>query len=164
MATPPFLHLFCGKIGSGKSTLAAEIARQDDTVLISEDAWLSALFADQMSTPADYVDCAAKLRAIMAPHIVDLLKAGISVALDFPANTLQTRRWARDILDAVQASHVLHVLDAPDALCLERLKIRNAKGEHPFAVTEIQFHLITQHYEPPSPEEGFTMKRHNALT
>ena len=42
----PTLHFFCGKIAAGKSTLAAKLAEQEGTVLIAEDAWLAALYAD----------------------------------------------------------------------------------------------------------------------
>ena len=154
------LHLLSGKIASGKSTLAAELATAPRTVLISEDAWLSTLFGDQMTSIPDYLRCAAKLREVMAPHVVTLLKTGSSVVLDFPANTVETRRWMRAVIDAAGVDHVLHLLDMPDALCLERMKARNAAGDHPFTVTEDQFHQITRAYEPPSPEEGFTILRH----
>ena len=58
----PTLHMVCGKIASGKSTLIAALAQQPRTILISEDVWLGALFVDQMSSPADYVRAAARLR------------------------------------------------------------------------------------------------------
>ena len=157
---PATLHLLSGKIASGKSTLAAELSTAPRTVLISEDAWLSTLFGDQMTSIPDYLRCAAKLREVMAPHVVTLLRAGCSVVLDFPANTVETRRWMRAVIDAAGVDHVLHLLDMPDALCLERMKARNTAGDHPFTVTEYQFHQITRAYEPPSPEEGFTILRH----
>ena len=158
----PTLHMVCGKIASGKSTLIAALAQQPRTILISEDVWLGALFADQMSSPADYVRAAARLREAMAPHVAALLRAGVSVALDFPANTVDTRRWLRDLLEQTQASHALHVLDVPDDVCLERLRARNAEGTHPFKVTDEQFRRISRHYVPPTPEEGFSVVMHKA--
>ena len=71
-AQRPTLHLLCGKVAAGKSTLAAKLARADNTILVAEDEWLAALFAEQM--PKDYLRCAAKLRAAMAPYIVALLR------------------------------------------------------------------------------------------
>ncbi|MEN0000309.1 MAG: ATP-binding protein [Pseudomonadota bacterium] len=153
------LHLICGKIASGKSTLAAELASAPQTILVSEDEWLSALFADQLETPKDYVRCAAKLRTVMSPHLVALLRAGLSVVLDFPANTMDQRRWMRTIIDESSAPHQLHFLDVPDAVCLERLRARNAQGAHKFAVTEAQFHQISKHFVAPQPHEGFTLVR-----
>lgn len=153
--------MLCGKIAAGKSTLAAQLARAEGTVLISEDAWLNALFADQMSSGSDYLRCAAKLHEIMGPHVAALLNAGVSVVLDFPANTVAQRDWMRGILAAANAAHQLHILDASDETCLARLRARNASGEHPFAVTEAQFHRFSAHFAEPSPDEGFTIVRHD---
>lgn len=156
----PRLQLICGKMAAGKSTLASSLARESGTVLISSDDWLGALFADQMSTGADYVRCAAKLRTVMGPHVVSLLNAGVSVVLDFPANTVEDRKWMRDIIRKSDADHQLHVLDVPDEVCLTRLRARNAQGDHPFAPTEAQFHRFSNHYVAPTPEEGFEVIEH----
>ena len=159
---PATLHLFCGKIAAGKSTLATRLGAQEGHVMISEDTWLGALFGDQMSSIPDYVRCSAKLRAAIAPHVVALLNAGVSVVLDFPANTPDMRRWMRDILDQTGAAHKLHLLAPPDAVCLARLHARNAQGDHPFAVTDAQFHRVSAHFSAPTPDEGFTIIRHSA--
>ncbi|MEM0947726.1 MAG: ATP-binding protein [Pseudomonadota bacterium] len=156
----PVLHLVSGKMASGKSTLAAKLAQNDGTVLIAEDAWLGELFSDQMSTLADYVRFSAKLRGIIKPHVVALLRAGVSVSLDFPANTADTRVWMRDIIEATGVSHQMHVMDVSDETCLARLRQRNATGDHPFAPTEEQFHRVSAHYTLPSPEEGFKLVSH----
>lgn len=159
--TSSTLHMVCGKIASGKSTLASRLASRQETVLIAEDDWLYALFSDQLTSIADYVRCTSKLRTIMGPHISSLLTAGISVVLDFPANTVETRAWMRGILEKTNAAHHLHVLHASDETCLARLKQRNADGDHPFAVTEEHFRQITRHYAAPSPDEGFTVVMHD---
>lgn len=93
----PTLFMLCGKIASGKSTLANQLAGEDG-ILIAEDDWLGALFADQLKTGADYKRCVGKLRSIMAPHVVSLLNAGTTIVLDFPANTIEQRAWMRNIL------------------------------------------------------------------
>lgn len=158
----PTLHMFCGKIAAGKSTLAARLAGAEATVLITEDDWLHALFAGQMSSGRDYMACAARLQAIMGPHVSALLGAGLSVVLDFPANTVAQRAWMRAILAETGAAHRLHVLDVPDAVCLARLHARNARGDHPFAVTDALFHRFTGQYAEPTPDEGFTVLRHRS--
>jgi len=159
--TKPTLHLMCGKIAAGKSTLAAKLAEPAGTVLIAEDHWLAALFSEEMSTAKDYVRCASKLKTIMGPHIASLLNAGVSVVLDFPANTVESRRWMRTILDQTRADHRFHVLAPPDDVCLARLRARNASGNHPFSVTEDQFHQISKHFVPPTPDEGFDLVIHD---
>ncbi len=159
-ASVPMLHMLCGKIGSGKSTLSLRLADAPGVVRIVEDDWLNGLYGDEMASIQDYVCCAAKLRSLMEPHVASLLKAGVSVVLDFPANTVETRRWMRGILDEAGVSHALHVLDVPDEVCLERLQARTAKGEHPFAVTKEQFQRISSHFVVPAPEEGFNVVMH----
>ena len=156
------LHLICGKMASGKSTLAAGLAEGDGVVLIAEDTWLSALYGDQMSTGADFMRFSAKLRDVIGPHVAALLKAGLSVVLDFQANTVESRAWMRGILEGTGAAHQLHVLDVPDEVCLERLRARNASGAHPFAPTEAQFHRFSKYFVAPSSEEGFTVVWHEA--
>lgn len=163
MSSPsPMLHLLCGMAASGKSTLAARLGQAPDTVVLSEDIWLSALFGDQMSSLADYVSAAARLRTVMAPHCVALLRAGLSVVLDFPANTVETRRWMRGIVDAAEARHRLHLLETPADLCRARLRARNAAADHPFTVTQADFDRLAAHFRPPTDDEGFMILRHPA--
>ncbi len=159
----PTLHILCGKIAAGKSTLAASLAIAPGTVLIAEDDWLNALFADELVSLPDYVRCSSKLRRIMAPHVAAVLNAGVSIVLDFPANTVAQRGWMRGILENTAAAHQLHLLDAPDEVCLARLRERNSRGDHPFAVTEAQFHQFSSHFAVPTPNEGFNVVRHHDL-
>ena len=149
------LHLLVGKICAGKSTLAAALGRAPRTVVVSEDAWLSALFGDEMQTVADYVRCAAKLRAAMEPHLIALLRVGLSVVLDFPANTPATRGWMRGLFETAGCAHRLHFLDVTDDICKLRLQQRNAEGTHAFTVSEEEFDRISSHFVAPSDDEGF---------
>jgi predicted kinase len=159
----PTLHLVCGKAASGKSTLTAQLGSQPGHVVISEDDWLAELFSDELHSIADYARCALKLQEIMGPHVAALLNAGVSVVLDFQANTIARRNWMRQIIEATQADHKLHYLDVPDAVCLERLRDRNASGEHPFAVSESQFIQLSRYFVAPTPDEGFDLVVHRQL-
>ncbi len=161
-SNPPTLHLLCGKIASGKSTLAAQLGDAPGTVVIAEDDWLAALYNEQMSTVADYVRCSARLRTAVGPHVVALLRAGVSVVLDFQANTVASRVWMRGIVDAAKAAHRLHYLDVPDEVCRARLRKRNSEGDHAFAVTDEQFTQISKHFVAPRSEEGFNVVVHRS--
>ena len=154
-STLPTLHLFCGKIASGKSTLARHLGKLKQTVIIAEDDWLNILYADEISSMSVYVESMAKLRKIIGPHVVSLLNSGVSVVLDFQANTIESRKWMRKILNQANAAHKLHVMDVSDEVCIARLHARNQQGDHPFAATEDQFGRITKHFVLPSSEEGF---------
>jgi predicted kinase len=155
-AGTPTLHLICGKIAAGKSTLAARLADAPATVLISQDHWLSRLYPGEIRTLDDYVRCSARLREAMAGPVADLLKAGVSVVLDFPANTPSARQWMKGVIAKSGAAHRMHVLDTPDEVCKARLRARNAEGEHPYAqTTEADYELFSSHFSAPSDEEGF---------
>jgi predicted kinase len=153
----PVLHLLCGKIAAGKSSLAAQLSAAPNTVLISEDRWLARLYPDELKSVADYVRYAARLRTVMGPHVSALLEAGLSVVLDYPANTLANRQWMRGVFKAAGADHRLHYLDVPDAVCRQRLRERNAEGQHDFAASDAEFDQITRHFVAPSDEEGFNL-------
>jgi predicted kinase len=156
----PTLYLLCGKIGAGKSTLARRLAERPHTLLISEDHWTSKLFADDLKTIDDYRRLSARLRAAMGPHIVDVLRQGLSVVLDFPANTIAQRQWLRSLVAEAGANHELHLLDIPDDICKQRLRERNAAGKHPFQVSDADYELFTRHFVPPAPDEGFNVIVH----
>jgi len=158
----PTLYLLCGKIAAGKSTLARQLASRPATLLISEDHWTSTLFADDLKTIEDYGRLSARLRAAMAPHIVDVLRQGLSVVLDFPANTVRQRAWMRSLIAEARVPHELHHLDVPNEICKQRLRRRNAGGEHQFQVSDAEFEQFTAHFAPPAPEEGFNVIVHEA--
>lgn len=155
----PTLHLVCGKIASGKSTLTSRLAQAPRTVRISEDSLLAQLYPGQIASLADYVASAARLRSAIAPLCLQMLQAGVSVVLDFPANTPASRAWMRDLFQQAGTPHVLHFLDVPDEACKARLRLRNASGLHPFSTSEAQFDAITRHFVPPDASEGFHVVR-----
>lgn len=156
----PTLHILCGKIASGKSTLAAALSKTPGTVVLSEDSWLSWLFKEEMHSVQDYVHYAAKLKLAIKPHVIALLDAGVSVVLDFPANTLASRQWMMAIIEASGAPHLLHYLEVSDEVCKARLRQRNAAGQHDFAATDQQFELITRYFVAPTADEGFQIRRY----
>jgi predicted kinase len=158
----PTLYLLCGKIAAGKSTLARRLAARPATLLISEDHWTSTLFADDLKTIEDYGRYSARLRAAMAPHIVDILRQGLSVVLDFPANTVRNRDWMRSLIAQAGVAHELHHLDIPDAICRQRLRQRNASGEHAFQVSDAEYDQFTSYFVAPGPGEGFNVVVHSA--
>jgi len=158
----PVLHLVCGKISSGKSTLASRLAGNPKTVLISEDAWLTALFPGEIKDLADYVRCSGRLKAALGGHIQALLIAGNSVVLDFPANTVESRLWMISLFETAGVAHELHFLDVSDEICKARLCARNAAGEHPFKTTDEEYDLISSYFVAPTEEEGFNIIRHKS--
>ncbi|CAI0925683.1 Uncharacterised protein [Serratia quinivorans] len=158
---PSVLHMMCGKAGSGKSTIAHSLAQQPQTLLMVEDNWLATLYEQQMATLQDYVRYSARLRKVLSEHIVQLLRNGLSVVLDFPMNTPDRRLWARQLAERAGVDHCLHFIDVSDALCKSRIKLRNEQGDHPFTLSEETFDLLTQYFVPPSEEECLTVNRYS---
>jgi len=156
----PTLHLMCGKIASGKSTLANALKTEQAAILLTEDHWLSRLYPGQIHSVADYVTLSKRLRDIVGPLVIDMLKAGINVVLDFPANTPADRQWLRGLADTAQVSHSLHFIDVDDDTCRARLHLRNKRGEHDFAATDTEFDLITSYFVAPDKEEGLNVVIH----
>jgi predicted kinase len=156
------LHLLCGKIAAGKSTLAAALGAAALTAVISEDDWLPRLYPGEITSLAEYVRYSARLRGAMEGHVATLLRAGLSVVLDFPANTVAQRAWMRGLIEAAGTAHVLHYLNVPDTLCLARLSARNLARSHPYQVSDADFAAFTAHFVPPAPEEGFHVTQHVA--
>lgn len=158
--TAATLHLLCGKVAAGKSTLARRLAAAPARVLISEDDWLARLYPGEIASLDDYRRCSGRLRTAMSGHVTDMLRIGVSVVMDFPANTVESRQGLRGIFEAAGAAHQLHFLDVPDALCKARLRRRNAAGAHAFAPSEADYDLFAGYFQPPSAEEGFEVVIH----
>ena len=154
------LYLICGKIAAGKSTLARRLAARPATLLITQDDWMSKLSPAELRTIDDFARLSARFRAAMGPHIVDILRQGLSVVLDFPANTVTYRKWMRSLITQANVAHELHHLDVPDTICKQRLRQRNADGEHPYQVSEATYDLFTSYFVPPGPDEGFNVVVH----
>lgn len=155
----PTLHVMCGKIAAGKSTLSRRLAEQHGAVLVCEDIWLQQLYPDEIRDFDDYLRYSRRLKVLVAAHVEDLLRKGMSVVLDFPANVPAARSWIRGILEETGAAHLLHFVDTPRQRCLEQLAKRNREqppGSMPLSVE--QFDAISAMFVPPAPEEGFTVR------
>src|SRR5260370_38222139 len=135
--------MICGKIAAGKSTLARRRADAPATILICEDVWLATLYPDEQQTVADYARNSRRLREVMGGHVEALLRAGLSVVLDFPANTITNRQWMRGLFETAGAADRLHFIDVPEAGCKTRLLQRSAAGTHEFNVSEAALDAIT---------------------
>ncbi len=158
MPDPVELHLVCGKVAAGKSTLCVRLAARGP-LCIEQDRLMASLYPE-MAAVADYLRLVPRLRAAIGPLVVDLLKGGASVVLDWPANTVATRAWMRELAEEAGAVARLHWLETPDDLCLERLVLRNAAGTHHYQVSPGEFAELSAYFEAPSETEGLEIVRH----
>jgi predicted kinase len=153
------LIFFCGKMGAGKSTKALALAKAPDTILLSEDDWLSVLYPEEIHDFDDYLKYSSRMRPLIEKHVRSLLKSGLSVIMDFPGNTLKQRKWFKDIISKDNLPHRLIYLQASDQSCLERISKRITDSpERASFDTEEVFHQVTRHFQAPSKEEGFNIE------
>ncbi|PKH78477.1 cell division protein ZipA [Pseudomonas sp. Choline-02u-1] len=158
--TKPILHLMSGKIASGKSTLAKSLASERSAILLSEDYWLSELYPDQIKSVVDYVRLSRQIRKLVGTLVIDVLNSGVTVILDFPANTPEDRQWLCGLADAAGVSHCFHYIELDDETCRARLHQRNGRAEHEFAATDAEFDLITSYFRAPDVSEGIEIEVH----
>lgn len=147
------LHFLCGKIASGKSTLAKQLAQNSRTILLVEDEWLATLFPEEITTLAHYVEKSALIKLVLENHIIQLLKAGNTVVMDFPANTPSQRKWLKSLAQLASVPYIFHVLQVDNDVCKARLAARNLSGDNPFKTSAAEFDLITQHFSYPTDDE-----------
>ena len=155
------LIFFCGKMAAGKSTLARQLADREDAVLLVQDDMLETLFPGLVVNVASYLEYAGRVNKMAAPVVVAILSKGVSVSLDFPANTRSKRAWFRRILDESGVEHELHFVNTPDAVCKAQLKARSADLPPGTKwTTEADFELIASHFRAPALDEGFNVIVH----
>ncbi|QDZ08238.1 ATP-binding protein [Sphingomonas panacisoli] len=154
------LHVLTGKIAAGKSTRARALVEEAGGMVLSEDAWLSTLYPGEIADLADYRRSSERLRAAIAPLIVEMVRRGQAVILDFPANTVASRAWMKALADDAGVTATLHFLDPPDDECRARMHARNASGEHPYHVDDATFDQFTAHFVAPTDVEGFAIIRY----
>ena len=136
-------------MGAGKSTLAALKASEHSAILISEDDWLSQLYAGQVKTVADYKLYSDKLKPVVFELVQQILSSGVSVMLDFPANTQGQRKWLQSISDGINAEHVCYWVDRTDDVCIQQL----LKRGNPHTDTIEMFHAMAQYFTEPCDSE-----------
>ncbi|MEO7133198.1 MAG: ATP-binding protein [Vicinamibacterales bacterium] len=152
------LIFFCGKMAAGKSTLAKQLAEREDAVLLVQDDLLDTLFPGLIVNVASYLEYAGRNNKMVAPPVAAILSKGVSVVLDFPANTRNQRAWFRRILDESGVEHDLHFVNTPDAVCKAQLEARSADLPPGTKwTTEEDFELISSHFRAPALDEGFNV-------
>ena len=153
------LILFSGKMGAGKSTKSKQVSRERNAVLISEDEWLSILYPNQITSFDNYLRYSVRLKPLIKTHVASILKSGADVVMDFPANTINQRKWFRELISEADAPNELIYLDVSNDLCLKQIeKRRIEQPERAIYDTESMFNEVTKYFQEPDESEGFNIK------
>jgi predicted kinase len=148
------LIYFCGKMGAGKSTESKQISMDRNAVLISEDEWLSKLYPNQITSFEDYIKFSGQLRPLIKAHVQNILRAGSSVVMDFPANTKKQREWFKQLSFEVKSESELIYLKVSNELCLKQIAQRNMEQPSRSGLdTEDMFNQVTKFFEEPIESE-----------
>ena len=153
------LYFFCGKMGAGKTTRSRLLAREENAVLISEDEWLSTLYPREIKSFKDYRRYSSLLRPLIQAHVENLLRTGVSVVMDFPANTVKQRKWFSELASTAGASSILIYIRASDATCLQQIaKRRLEQPERADFDTKSVFDEVNKFFEEPEEFEELTIQ------
>jgi len=152
------LIFFCGKMGAGKSTKSKLIAIERNAVLLSEDEWLSQLYPQKIYSFDDYLKYSAILKPLIKKHVQNILSTGTDVVMDFPANTINQRKWFLNLVLEVKASHQLMYLELSNENCLKQIaQRRKEQPERAKFDTKEVFLYVTSFFEAPSESEGLNI-------
>ena len=145
-------------MGAGKSTKSKQVSQERNAVLISEDEWLSNLYPNQITSFDDYIRYSSLLKPLVKSHVLGILKTGTGVVMDFPANTVNQRKWFKELITEANAPHELIYLNVSNDVCLRQIEKRRI--EQPGRViydTESMFIEVTRYFQEPDQSEGFNI-------
>lgn len=142
-------------MGAGKTTLSKAIASKKESVLISEDDWLFSHYPDLINSFEDYIKYSRLIKPFVKDLVQSILCAGVTVVMDFPANTIKQRKWLLSLSQEIEAEHELFFLNMSDEQCLTHItKRRTEQPKRAQFDTEDVFYEVTKYFEPPSADEG----------
>ena len=104
----PKLYLIFGLPGAGKTTRAIAIAKATGAVRLCPDEWLAAMGISLVDYPIRF-----RLQDHMILHGEILLRAGVSVIIEFGSWSRSERETIRQIAVHTDAGTELHFVDAP---------------------------------------------------
>jgi predicted kinase len=152
------LYFFIGKMGAGKSTYSKTLTQETEALRISEDDWLSALYPNEIHNFDEFIVRHKRLLMLMETHVQQVLQLGVSVVMDFPGNTVDTRTWFKQVATSAGADHQGIYLQASDEVCLGRLSTRRAGlPERAKFDTPETFAAVTKFFEEPRESEDLNL-------
>ena len=153
------LTFFCGKMGAGKTTCSRSVALENAAVLLSEDEWLAAHYPGHINSFDDYIKYASQIKPFVRTLVSDILKSGIDVVMDFPANTVSQRQWFKRLCDSTPCTHELIFLDFSDQQCLANIAKRAIEQPERAAFdNEATFKIVSRHFVAPAVDEGLNIR------
>lgn len=146
----PRVILVCGSAGSGKSTYARHLEREGYRRLsFDEQAWSRGYVSHPLTD-----DAAKQIHDHLQHELVEQIRAGSNVVVDTSFWSEASRQDYRRLLEPLGIRPVVHYLDTPREVVLERLSKRSNQGPHDIAVPRDRAIAYLDGFEVPTPQEG----------
>lgn len=145
------VHLLCGLNGAGKSTYARELARSRLAVRLSLDEWMIRLYGLPFDDP-EYGKRVEPCRDLIWTSAQEVLRCGVDVILDWNCWSRRLRRRWADRASAVPAEVVVHYVDVPVSVAIQRARQRVDPSSH--AIDEAGVRHLAGLFEPPTADEA----------
>jgi predicted kinase len=140
----------CGPAGSGKSTVARQYERQGMTRLsFDQEAWARGITA--MPLPQDVH---RDIERVLRVRLLDLVRAGADVVLDFSFWSRRTREEYRELLRPLGVVPETVYLATDRAAVLRRIGARAARHGDDYAISVELAAFYFDHFEIPTAAEG----------
>jgi predicted kinase len=147
------LYLICGLPGAGKTTHSKQIESAHRAIRLCTDEWLDALGISLVDYPPRF-----RLEPYLLEHAEQLLRAGVSVIVEFSSWSRAERDAIREVAARTGVPCELHFLDAP-LLELER-RVRARGGPHATTLAEDVLLKLGHRFERPTEEETALYQRY----
>jgi thymidylate kinase len=78
--------------------------------------------------------------------------------MDFPANTVNQRKWLKELISEANAPNELIYLNVSNDICLKQIEKRRIEfPERAIFDTESMFNEVTKYFQAPEQSEGFNI-------
>jgi predicted kinase len=145
-------------MAAGKSTLAEALAKRHGAAIFSEDQLLEGLYPGEIIDLAGYVKFSSRVKTALEPVLINLLQTGTALVLDFPANTVEQRRWLTSLAAQAGVAHEMHYLQRSDQQCKRQLEKRARENpERRRTDTPEMFDAVTKHFRAPGENENLNL-------
>ena len=140
----------CGPAGAGKTTYARTLERTGFARLsIDEAAWAQGLFVQPLPEPV-----AARIEAQLADRLLELVRSGRDVVVDFSFWSRRKRAQYRSLLAAVGVQAETVYLATSREVVLDRVSARTGSHANEVVLDPATAAHYFDHFERPTEEEG----------
>jgi predicted kinase len=146
------LYLVCGLPGAGKTTRARQIVAATGAVHLCVDDWIIGLGISLID-----FEFRVRLQDCMLTHAVELLRANVSVVIEFGSWHRHEREQILQAAAVANARVELHFLDAAPEELVRRVRARGGKEAERLVMVLIRDQAK---FERPTADEAAMFDRH----